>query len=155
MTRLLLLAHRLLRAAVVYFGLVAAVCLGQTPKVEVSFKYDGRATKPPKKIEFLDDAGHKPFARSEIRDGIFELPAAVLSASGPISVRIRFLGRTMVFADLYPSAFKGTWEIGIDLSPFEQLAYLVKDNEKPTEIWYLIPDTGEGDPLLFYRKIQR
>jgi len=139
----------------IYFALLLAVSLllsqihGRSqlqPKVEVEFQLDGKRQRAPSSVDFVESNG--TVQSESIVNGEFRVPG---SLDSPVAVRLRFLDRTLLFSQVYPSKFQGKWVVGIDKPPFDPENISARfQQEKPKELWFISfePTLGEGTRIV-------
>ena len=110
-------------------------------KVVVEFQLDGKRQPAPSFIEFIDADG--TIRNESIVGDAFNVPRNLKS---PVTVRLRFLDRTLLFSEVYPSKFEGKWVIGIDEPPFDPENFSSRyRKEKLKELWYIGFEPSKGD----------
>ena len=106
--------------------------------MKIRVEVDGKLEAPPSTIEFYQKDGPR-IAQQEIRDGAFQAPT--LGASDRFDILLVVAGHQVGFRGLYGSNLKGSWTIGVDQPPFDEVnAEAVPEGLRAKELWFLLLD---------------
>ena len=116
--------------------------LAQSSKLDIQFQMDGKPQKAPSDIEIVFPDGH--ILNRPIENGKFQAPDDL---KVPVTVRIKFKGRTLEFPSVYPAKFApGRWVVEIDRPPFElENDPGRKEKAKVKELWIIKFESFTGD----------